>query len=87
MVAAVARGLAPRVSGNLAASIGMVAVDGGIAVDASAPYAGPIHWGWPARNIKAQPFLSDAATQTESQWVELYEAEVDKALDRVEGDK
>ena len=25
------------------------------------PYAGAIHWGWPARNITAQPFLTDAA--------------------------
>ena len=32
---------------------------------ATVPYAGAIHWGWPARNISAQPFLTDAAKQTE----------------------
>lgn len=27
---------------------------------ARAPYAGVVHYGWPARNIEAQPFLTDA---------------------------
>ena len=27
---------------------------------ARVPYAGVIHWGWPERNIKPQPFLSEA---------------------------
>ena len=26
----------------------------------AAPYAGVIHYGWPARNIEAQPFLTEA---------------------------
>ena len=29
-----------------------------------APYAGVIHYGWPARNIVAQPFLSEALSAT-----------------------
>ena len=49
------------------------------------PYAGPIHWGWPARNIKAQPFVVEAAQATEAEWVAMYEAEVDRILERVEG--
>lgn len=30
------------------------------------PYAGVIHYGWPARNIAAQPFLSDALSRNRS---------------------
>ncbi len=34
---------------------------------ARAPYAGVIHYGWPARNIEPHPFLTDAIKQTRSQ--------------------
>ena len=34
---------------------------------ARAPYAGVIHYGWPARNIRARPFLADAVQATRSQ--------------------
>lgn len=34
---------------------------------ARAPYAGVIHYGWPARNIKASAFLTDALASTRSQ--------------------
>lgn len=33
----------------------------------SVPYARPIHWGWPRRNIKPRPFLWDALQDVESQ--------------------
>lgn len=33
---------------------------------ARTPYAGVIHYGWPARNIAPQPFLADAVTSTQS---------------------
>lgn len=86
MVAAAARGRAPHRSGALAASIRASRVAAGsVTVVAGVPYAGPIHWGWPARNIAARPFLSDAATSTESAWVALYEAELNRVIDRVEG--
>lgn len=49
------------------------------------PYAGPIHWGWPARGIAAQPYLTEGAQQTETVWVPLYEQELDKALAKVKG--
>jgi hypothetical protein len=36
---------------------------------AAVPYAGPIHWGWRARHIKAQPWLYDAIESTPaSRW-------------------
>ncbi|WP_280383364.1 hypothetical protein [Nocardia wallacei] len=52
---------------------------------ASVPYAGVIHWGWPRRNIRAQPFLSDAATSTESTWIKSYEDEIERIISQIEG--
>ena len=88
MVATTARGLAPHRSGALAGSIRAARAVGAVTIRAgsgSIPYAGPIHWGWPARNIAAHPFLSDAATSTEAAWTQLYMDELDKIIDRVEG--
>jgi hypothetical protein len=90
MVVQTARGLAPTRSGALAGSIRAARAVGSVTIRAgsgSIPYAGPIHWGWPARNIAANPFLTDAATSTESAWVALYETELNKIIDRIEGDK
>ena len=50
------------------------------------PYAGPIHWGWPSRNIKANRFMTDAAATTEAAWVELFYQHITAALEAVEGD-
>lgn len=88
MVVATASGMAPRRSGALAGSIRASRAAASITIKAGSarvPYAGVIHWGWPAHNIAANPFLSNAATSTESAWVALYEAELDKIIDRVEG--
>lgn len=52
---------------------------------ASVPYAGPIHWGWPARHITANPFLSDGATDTQPEWLPVYEHAVDDAISQVRG--
>lgn len=88
LVAVAGTSRAPRRTGRLAGSVrgnraaGRATVSAG---GASVPYAGPIHWGWPARGIEAQPFLSDAALATESAWLPLYEAGIEKALDRVAG--
>lgn len=50
------------------------------------PYPGAIHWGWPARNIKAQPWLTNAAKATESKWLDLYWDKLNKTIDSVKGD-
>jgi hypothetical protein len=88
IVAADAQARAPRRTGRLAGSIRASrqarraqVVAGGARV----PYANPIHWGWPSRGIAANPFLSDAAQATESQWVPLYRKDVQAALDKVKG--
>lgn len=52
---------------------------------ASVPYAGPIHWGWPAHNITAQPFISEAAVDTEPEWFGVFENYVDRVLAKIKG--
>jgi hypothetical protein len=79
---------APRRSGKLAGSIRPTKQAKRARVQAgraSLPYAGPIHWGWPARGIDPQPFLTDAAVATESRWLPQYLDDVQAALDNVKG--
>lgn len=85
-VAAAAAGRAPRRTGRLAGSgrgnraAGRATVIfGGAAV----PYAGPVHWGWPARGIEGDPFVVEAAQETESSWLPVYEQAVAQAVDKI----
>jgi len=52
---------------------------------AKVPYAGVQEWGWPARNIRAHPYLTTAAKATEPTWTEVYTAGVDRILATVKG--
>lgn len=56
-----ARSEAPRRSGRLADSLRVSARGTSVAVRSRLPYAGPIHWGWPAHNIEPRPFIETAA--------------------------
>ena len=88
IVVAAARPTAPRRSGRLAGTIRASRAAASATVragGASVPYAGVIHWGWPAHHITAQPWLSEAATSTESAWLAAYEAGVGKLLDTIRG--
>lgn len=49
------------------------------------PYAGPIHFGWPSRNIKGQPWITKAVEQTEPIWFEVYTSHVNKIIDKING--
>jgi hypothetical protein len=49
------------------------------------PYANVIHWGWPSRNIRARPWLSDAAVRTEPVWVKQYEQHMKDVVKQVKG--
>lgn len=53
---------------------------------ARVPYAGPIHWGWPKRNIEARPWVVDAAHDTEPEWTELYLSRIEEVLAQVKGE-
>lgn len=88
MVARVAQQRAPKRTGRLASTVRGSGTTTAAIVRAgrkSVPYAGPIHWGWPARGIAAQPFMSNAATGSEGAWLPIYEGAVEDALDQVKG--
>ena len=81
LIARAARSRAPRRSGRLGSSL--VATAG--VVSSQVIYAGVIHYGWSARRISGDPFLTDAATATEPSWLPLYADRVDAALALVKG--
>lgn len=88
IITSAGRGMAPKRSGRLAASLRPAAAVSGVTVrggSAGVPYAGPIHWGWPRHGIRANPFLSIAAQSTEPQWLEAYMAGVDDAIAQCKG--
>ena len=84
-----AAALAPRSTGRLAASIRAAGTKTAGIVRAgnntTAPYAGPIHWGWRERNITPNTFASTGAQQSEPTWRKLYETYVDDTLNTIKG--
>jgi hypothetical protein len=81
LVVGVAKPRTPRRTGALAGTVrGSGTQTAGIvrAGNKSVPYAGPIHWGWPARHIKPQPWLSSAAQTSEPQWLPLFMEQLDQ---------
>lgn len=78
----------PRVTGRLAASERAAGTQAAAIVRAGGArlrYAAPIHWGWPARNIKAQPFISEAAETTEARWAARYYHHLEAVISAIEG--
>lgn len=76
----------PRRSGKLAASVRTGASNRSgrvMAGKSSVPYAGPIHWGWTRRHIKAQPWLADTASATEDRWTDIYTAGMEELLEKI----
>lgn len=79
---------APVQTGRLAATVRAGATQRTAVVRAGrarVPYAGPIHWGWPSRGIVAQPFLSEAATETEPEWTGVYFEQLETVIDKIRG--
>lgn len=88
IVAGAGRVTAPRRSGSMAGTVRASRAAASATVragGAAVPYANVIHWGWSAHHIKAQPWLSEAATSTEAQWTAAYEAGVEKVLATIKG--
>lgn len=82
-IASAATPATPRSSGRLAGGNRSTASGGvGWAYNVE-PYSGVVHWGWRARHIRAQTFLVDAATRTESQWVTEYEDYLQATIDTI----
>jgi hypothetical protein len=44
------------------------------------PYAGPIHFGWPARNIRPNPFIYQVLDSRRDEVLKLYERRIDEII-------
>jgi ammonia channel protein AmtB len=76
---------APRRSGALADSLRPARQVARARVTSALVYAPVIHWGWPAHNIKAQEFLVQAAVDTQPAWLDVYEKELVRLANSVQG--
>jgi hypothetical protein len=86
LVMARADDLVPRVSGDLAATLRVVDVEGGaqvVAGSALVPYAGVIEYGWPARGIRPQSYLTAALDQRAEAIHDVYADRVGDLVERV----
>jgi hypothetical protein len=77
--------LAPRRSGKLAKSVRSSGTKSAGVVrsgSSSVEYAGPVHFGWPAKNIAPQPFLYDALDQRSDEVIAVYQRRVNAVIRR-----
>lgn len=82
-VAGESKNYVPVVSGGLQGSIRAAASKTSGRVKAgykAVPYAGPIHFGWPARFIKPQPFIYDAIDKRRGEVKDRYEQLIKKLI-------
>jgi hypothetical protein len=86
LVQARAKQGAPKVSGMLAASILVQdSGKGSVAISSDLVYAPVIHYGWGARNITPQPFLTDALEASAGQVEENSQRQAQAILSHVRG--
>ena len=82
--------LVPVVTGRLRETIRSKATKTRARIEAGGrsipPYAGPIHFGWRARNIEPQPFLYDALDDRRRQVAETYSDGVADMVKRFEAE-
>lgn len=85
-MAVTARSLVPVQSGALRGTIRAEKErDGAWRVTAGSflvPYAGPIHYGWRARGIEPQPFLTDALAADTAAVERVYDEHIDNLVRR-----
>lgn len=82
-----ARQIVPHLTGTLSASIRPTATqkEGAVLAGSRAvPYAGPIHFGWPSRNISPQPFLYNALDDRRDEVLDVYSERVDDLVRRLD---
>jgi hypothetical protein len=73
----------PVLTGALAANIRNVSTKKAAKVRAGSvavPYAGPIHFGWPSRAIKPNPFFYDAIDSRRNEVAQRYASLVDSLI-------
>lgn len=49
------------------------------------PYGPVVHWGWGRRGIRSNPWVSFAAQDTESSWLEVYWRGLVNIINKIEG--
>jgi hypothetical protein len=85
IVAEAAQDIAPVLTGRLRGSIRVRAAKskGWVYAGKKAlPYVGPVHFGWPAHGIEANPFLFDAADMETESVVRVYNIGIGEIVDR-----
>jgi hypothetical protein len=75
---------APVRTGRLQASMKSAPTGTKARVSSTLPYAAPIHWGVPSRNLSPNPWISRAAESTEQTWTNLYHTRVQELADQVQ---
>lgn len=78
----------PDVGGHIKPSIRGAGQKGAAVIRvgrAAQPYPNPLHWGWPARHIKAQPFVWNAIADTQARWFDEYVTALNEIIDKIEG--
>jgi phage gpG-like protein len=78
-----ASAMAPKLTGALASSVvGNPSAEKAqiLAGSAAVPYAGVIEYGWPDRNIQAQPYLNPAVNDNMGYIIEKYNDSIQKAI-------
>lgn len=73
---------APHRSGRLAGSLRGSATPNRATVTTTVPYAGPINYGWPRRNIAASGFMQQADQEIRPHAVRLLEDDIDRSINR-----
>lgn len=80
-----ARARAPVKTGQLRASGLATSAPGYGDITFSAVYAGPIHWGWPARHIAPSLFATKGVEESQERWLEIYQDALQEDLGKVTG--
>jgi hypothetical protein len=86
VVAATARPLIPQRTGALLGTlrVGATIRSGRVSTGKKkVPYAHPIHFGWPARGIAAQPFLTDALNADRDRAEDVFYDAMDRVVAKI----
>lgn len=84
-IAPEASGRAPRRTGRLAASLRATGTNREARISSDLVYANPIHFGWPAHNIRAHPFITETIDTRREDVANAYENAVEKEIGRIKG--
>lgn len=86
LVVAEAVARVPRLDGDLAATIRQSKTKNRARIMVGSkrvPYPGPVHFGWPDRNIEPQPFLWEAMEAKQDDVIRTIDIELDRLISSV----